>query len=336
MSGNFLNYFNLNHFMHWHVNRKTSGMNWKKMLYGTVLGFAVGGPAVAESVKSPTYADIPYGSSPLQVLDVYLARSDSPTPVVVYIHGGGWTSGDKTKMMQPSNKHAQIIEQLLQKGVTVISVEYRKNGNGTTLPIPVHDAARAIQFIRSKAEEWNLDKSRVAAWGGSAGGSTSLWLAFHDDLADPESRDSVERESTRLCGAVSQNGQSMIDPKWMIENIGRKGAAHSMICTAVGEKDLDGVLEHYSQYRELYAEFSPMTHLTSDDPPYFGLYQMKSVIPAPNSNYGIHNRVFGVKMKEKSDAIGHVGYLSGEPDSKYENELQFFEAIFFATDKQTQ
>jgi len=68
---------------------------------------------------------------------------------------------------------------------------------------PLGDAARALQFVRSKAAEWNIDKTRIGATGGSAGACSSLWLAFHDDLADPKSSDPVARESTRLlCAAV--------------------------------------------------------------------------------------------------------------------------------------
>lgn len=55
----------------------------------------------------------------------------------------------------------------------------------------------ALQFVRSKAKEWNIDKTRIGAAGESAGDCSSLWLASHDDLADPESEDSVARELTR-------------------------------------------------------------------------------------------------------------------------------------------
>ena len=69
---------------------------------------------------------------------------------------------------------------------------------------PLHDAARALQFVRSKAGEWNIDKQRIGASGASAGACSSLWLAFHPDMADPNSSDPVTRESTRLwCAAVT-------------------------------------------------------------------------------------------------------------------------------------
>ncbi len=82
---------------------------------------------------------------------------------------------------------------MMQNGISVVSVEYRfikeATADGVVPPVhgPLHDAARALQFVRSKADEWNIDKTRIAASGGSAGACTSLWLAFHSDLADPNS-----------------------------------------------------------------------------------------------------------------------------------------------------
>ncbi|MEO2047672.1 MAG: hypothetical protein ABGX16_13990 [Pirellulales bacterium] len=55
----------------------------------------------------------------------------------------------------------------------------------------MHDAARALQLVRSKATEWNIDKQRIGASGGSAGACSSLWLAFHPDMANPASSDPV-------------------------------------------------------------------------------------------------------------------------------------------------
>ena len=78
---------------------------------------------------------------------------------------------------------------------------------------PIEDAARAVQFVRSKAKEWNLDKARIGATGGSAGGCSSLWLLYHDDLADPKSADPVARESTRLFCAGVNGAQTTLDPK---------------------------------------------------------------------------------------------------------------------------
>lgn len=153
----------------------------------------------------PTFADVHYGPHERNVLDFWKAKSDKATPVVVFIHGGGFVSGDKSKVHGD-----KILQQCLDAGVSFAAINYRYR---TTAPIQdvLRDCARAIQFIRSKAGEWNIDKSRVASYGGSAGAGTSLWLAFHDDLADPKSSDPVLRESTRLACAAANACQFSYD-----------------------------------------------------------------------------------------------------------------------------
>ncbi|MBI5772502.1 MAG: alpha/beta hydrolase [Verrucomicrobia bacterium] len=157
----------------------------------------------------PTLADVHYGPHERNVLDFWRAKSDKPAPVVVFIHGGGFTAGDKSKA-----RDDKMVQQCLDTGVSFAAINYRYR---TTAPIQdvLRDCARAIQFIRSKAGEWNLDKTRVASYGGSAGAGTSLWLAFHDDLADPKNSDPVLRESTRLSCAGANSTQFSYDiVKW--------------------------------------------------------------------------------------------------------------------------
>ena len=158
-------------------------------------------PAPVPAGTRPTLANVPYGSSPKQVLDFYKADSSKPTPLVFYIHGGGWTAGSKDKFG---------VDPYLKAGISVVSIEYRfiqeAQAAGVKPPVewPLHDAARALQFVRSKAAEWNIDQTRIGATGGSAGACSSLWLAFHSDMADPKSSDPIARESTRLfCAAVA-------------------------------------------------------------------------------------------------------------------------------------
>lgn len=151
--------------------------------------------------KAPTRANVAYGSHERQVLDFWQADSAKPAPLVFHIHGGGWVNGDKA--------HVASLERYLAAGISVVSINYRFVTQaivaGVKPPVewPLHDAARALQFVRSKAVEWNIDKARIGATGGSAGACSSLWLAFHPDLAVPNSSDSIARESTRLwCAAV--------------------------------------------------------------------------------------------------------------------------------------
>jgi acetyl esterase/lipase len=73
-------------------------------------------------------------------------------------------------------------------------------------------AARALQFLRAKAKDWNIDKQHIGANGGSAGACSSLWLALHDEMADPKSPDPIARESTRPWCAAVVSAQTSLAP----------------------------------------------------------------------------------------------------------------------------
>ena len=142
----------------------------------------------------PTHGNVSYGKHERNVMDFWQAKSEKPTPVVICIHGGGWTGGDKSS-------YYGRVKTFLDAGISLATINYRlmkqANEEKVVPPVkaPLEDAARAVQFVRSKASEWNIDKKRIGATGGSAGGASSLWLAFHPDLADPKSSDPVARES---------------------------------------------------------------------------------------------------------------------------------------------
>ena len=249
----------------------------------------------------PTHADVPYGPDKMNVVDFWQADGEGPRPLLVYIHGGGWVGGDKKRSKRD-------VQPFLDKGISYAAVNYRLSIQAP-LPAPVHDAARAIQFIRSKAAEWNIRKDRIALTGGSAGACTSMWLLTHDDLADPKSDDPVRRESTRVTAAAVAGGQTSIDPKQIEPWLGPMVLQHRMINMAVGEETIEGALKNYDQHKDLYVEFSAYNHVTSDDPPLLMTYSNDMTLPSKNAGHGIHHPVYGVKMKEKCDSVGQECHL---------------------------
>lgn len=270
----------------------------------------------------PTYADVPYGQYDADKLDFWKAEGDGPRPLLVYIHGGGWIGGNKSLP-------ASAVTPYLKKGISCASVEYRLTGTAS-LPAPVHDAARAIQFLRSKAKEWNINKSRIALTGGSAGACTSMWILLHDDLADPKSNDPVLRESTRVTAAAVNAGQTSIDPKVIEGWLGPNVLKHRMIAMAVGEKTIEDALKNYDKHRALYVEFSPYNHLDSGDPPLLMTYGDDMTLPSKDAGHGIHHPVYGVKMKEKADHVGCECHLLIKGVSKSE---KYPSATAFLMDK---
>src|SRR6516225_12331585 len=114
-----------------------------------------------KSALKPTHRDVHYGPYDRNLLDFWQAESKKPTPVLVSIHGGGFLGGDK-------GVNSQLLKQCLASGISVAAITYRFSSQAIA-PASFQDGARAIQFLRFKAKDWNIDPSRIAATGGSAG-----------------------------------------------------------------------------------------------------------------------------------------------------------------------
>jgi acetyl esterase/lipase len=262
---------------------------------------------------------VPYGKHERQVLDFFQAKSDKPTPVVFYIHGGGWQGGDK-KSISP--------KPFLDKGISVVAINYRYVKQGVEQKLeppvkaPLEDAARALQFVRSKAAEWNLDKKRIGATGGSAGGCSSLWLAFHDDLADPRCDDPIARESTRLYCAAVNGAQTSLDPKELREWMPNYGyGAH-----AFGLKSFQDLINNRDKVLKWIKEYSPIELVTKDDPPiglFYGGDKDAKVGDKPKDP--THSPILGLMLEEKLKQVGVdvVLVYPGRPSATYKNSADY-------------
>lgn len=259
----------------------------------------------------PDIREMRYGPHFRQTIDFYKAKSDKPTPLVVSIHGGGWTGASKAQMLPP-------VTALLSRGISVASIGYRLIYDGRTdkvhpeLAAPMLDAARALQFLRSKAGELNIDKERIAATGISAGANSSLWLALHQDLADPSSPDPVARESTRVCCAGCGGfTYASYDPKqldeWVRNHcVARDTFTYSSIASILGvetqSKDDEAIfMELLEQRKDLLPwlrEFSLFEMVTRDAPPVYFSYG------ASPMNTSDHSPQWGYQFKLRMDEVG--------------------------------
>ena len=152
-----------------------------------------------------TFDSVPYGPHPQQVMDVYLPESGGDvSPVVVFIHGGGFTSGDRK-----DERLAERIPKCLADGIALIAVEYRflKDAGEVKPPVKVclDDVIAAMRFIRMKADDWNLDVERMGLTGSSAGGCACLFVALSGDNA------------FGIKAVFAQYPQTSLDPKEMRE-----------------------------------------------------------------------------------------------------------------------
>ncbi len=124
------------------------------------------------AAAQPTFSGLTYatvGDQPL-LLDLYLPTGAAqPRPLVIWIHGGGWSGGSRV----PAGNAAS----LMQRGFAVASIDYRLTSQAgqfgpepVTFPAQIHDVKAAIRWLRAHAAEYNLDHTRFGVWGTSAGG----------------------------------------------------------------------------------------------------------------------------------------------------------------------
>ncbi|QEF98371.1 acetyl esterase [Stieleria maiorica] len=258
-------------------------------------------------LPNPTDFDVAYGDHPKQVLHFWKAESETPTPLLFFIHGGGWMAGGRMSGL------LNMLPEMLDAGISVVSVEYRfipeATADGVVPPVkgPLHDAARALQFVRSKADQWNIDPQRIAASGGSAGACSSLWLAFHPDMADPTSDDPIARQSTRLLCAAVRGAQTTLDPQQMKTwTPNSRYGGHAFGFKGDADKKLSQFDEFLAERESILpwiAEYSPYALVSADDPPVHLLYNAPPAMGKPAKD-PTHTANFGVQLQQHCRSVG--------------------------------
>jgi len=184
-----------------------------------------------------------------------------------------------------------------------MAINYRLTGEAV-FPQHFMDSARAIQYARFHAKEFNINPDRVGATGGSAGGMTALWLGFHDDLADPKNADPVLRESTRLKVMAVSSAQTTLVPSIVEKYVGVLGTQYGSYSNGkifgLKKEEMNS-----PKALELYKEISPLTYLTKDDPPVWAFYSIpdKPLTDKSTTSEAIHHPGFGKVLKEEMDKL---------------------------------
>ncbi len=289
--------------------------------------------STGKAKKAPSFSNVKYGDHERQVFDIWLADADEPTPLAIYIHGGGFKGGSKEKL-KPDE-----LSQLLDAGISVAAINYRYV---TIAPLPAahHDARRALQLMRSKADQWNIDKERVATFGGSAGAQICMWLAFTDEMAKPDSADPIERESTRLTCVATAGGQTSNSAEFWNKTIGpllgENKKLDSLALPLNGESDPKKIrmamwgAKTLDEANEIASRHAALEIVSADDPPIFMSYGSAPGDKLPSDRkkvrgWLIHHVNLGIALKEKTDALNleaHLKYPGAR--TKYESLVDFF------------
>jgi acetyl esterase/lipase len=196
-----------------------------------------------------------------QMLIAYLVQQDKLTAAIIQILSGGWNSSP------PQKANPEPFKPYLDAGISVVVVAHRPLGKDIHWPVPGNDIARAIQFVRFRARDWNIDPNRIAAIGGSAGAHLAAWVGLHDDLAKPDSPDPIERLSSRLTCFVALSGPMdllRVDPRTLAKAGVRGESFAEAFVAAVGSTPEQFMTE--PDIRRRLKEASPVFLVSPDDP----------------------------------------------------------------------
>jgi len=212
----------------------------------------------AETFKDLSYATV----SSAEKLDLYLPAGSGPFPLVVYVHGGGWRTGDKIKPFKNG-----IVDGLLAQGFAVASLNYRLSGEAV-FPAAIQDVKSAVRWLRAHAQDYRLDSTRFGAWGDSAGAHLVSLLGTSCGVTELEGAELGNADQSSCVQAVVdwfgptdflQADQEFIDSGSTCP------ATHDLPTS--GESEFMGFA--IQDNPEAVKKANPITYVSSDDPPFF-------------------------------------------------------------------
>lgn len=152
-------------------------------LFFTILGLRAQAPSPVRNIfpeKATVYSNIPYAGDTLEkhLLDIYLPeKAGSKTPLVVWIHGGAWMLNDKYADMSYMKN---TVRGFLENGYALASINYRYSTDAV-FPAQIQDCNQALEFLWQHADQYKLDRNRIALIGFSAGGHLASLLGLSNN-----------------------------------------------------------------------------------------------------------------------------------------------------------
>lgn len=270
------------------------------------------------------FGTLEYGPGSQQVMDVFVhPDAEAPTPVVLFIHGGGFTGGSRTAAYDGSR--ATQLQTFLDAGVAYVTIDYSllEPGSETVGAIKcLHDSRRALQFVRYFAEALNIDPERVGLMGSSAGAGTSLWIGFHDEMADPASVEPIARESTRVQVVAVNATQSTYEllrwpgdvfsptyPLTVEDLLGQPSLAAQVVTfyglpiswtTMPDRIQTELTTPAYEEYR---AELDMLAWMSADDPPFYARNQAEDLGPTESGFDILHHPLHAATLAERASEV---------------------------------
>ncbi|MDZ4688250.1 MAG: alpha/beta hydrolase [Planctomycetaceae bacterium] len=273
------------------------------------------GPLAAGEIvveQNLTYAEV--GDVKLQLDLAHPKDGDGPFPGIVFIHGGGWSGG---------NRHTfrSQMEEAARRGYVAVTISYRltqpDKETGTPkepFPAQIHDCKAAVRWLRQHGGEYKLDRERIGVTGASAGGHLSLLIGLSSREDGIDGNEGNLSQSTRVQAVVNIFGPTDL-ARCYETSPGAVGFLKAL-CNGTPESAA-------AKYRS----GSPVTYVTSDDPPVLTLHGDKDALVPPEQATLLDARMKAAGAKHELKLLKDQGHGFNGDAAKEANDATwaFFE-----------
>ena len=265
--------------------------------------------------------DVAYANkSSAQKLDIFLPSTGKvPYPVLIWIHGGGWKSGDKSQFRKTINK-----AELLARGYAVVVINYRLSGEAK-FPAQIYDVKAAIRWIKANAPVYQLNPDKIGVWGSSAGGHLSALAGTSGGVAELEDLSLGNQDySSRVHAVVDWFGPvDLLKLDKMALAQGCPSSDHNSVDSA--ESELIGY--QITKRPDLAAKANPITYISNDDPPFFIEHGLRDCTIAHRQSQLLYDNLLPIlgSRKVKIKFLSETGHGGG----KFGNIATVKEAVDF-------
>lgn len=257
------------------------------ILLTLILSFTLVGNAQTKVFRDIVFAQVPTikGGTKDLMINIWKGTGEGAQPVVLFVHGGAWVSGDNN-LEAAGSQQIKALMKLRDEGITIAAATYRFSPEAI-FPAQIHDVKAAIRHLKANAQEYGIDSSRIMTMGESAGSQLALLAAVSN--GEKELEGSVGGNlnvDSKVIGCVDCYGMTdfltLASDLYARKDLGRTDAQvyelvederstrSQLFGLTTKECNLGTVSAHPEQFPEQYAlvkQGSPIFHVTPDDPP---------------------------------------------------------------------
>lgn len=257
------------------------------------------------------HLDVEYipGGHERQRLDLFLPKSGEKFPLLIVVHGGGFSSGSKERLKE--DFPTKVATEMLNRGFAVATVGYRLSQHAI-FPAQIEDCKTAVRFLRANAQKYGLDPERFGAWGTSAGGHLVTMLGVAGDARDLEGQSGYLSVSSKVQAVCDMYGPSDI----LRMNVGRLSDERDHDAPdSPNSRLLGGPVQ---ENKERARRASPVTYVSADDPPFLIMHGDRDPTVPYHQSVILHEamRKAGVDVTFRTIKGGaHGGPLVSTPET---------------------